>query len=824
MKSLKHIVFSLFLFISISIIAQTHVWTRTNPGGGGAFNCIKAGPTGIIVAGSDLSGFYMSKDKGASFTCIGAPQGIPSTHAISVGFDPFNPDKFFIGTISSLYRTTDGGISFSKVINSGDLSDIVVSKSNPQYVYAAVHSSYKSVDGAIYLSTDGGSTFSNVSGNTKMRMLKIISDPTNSSIIYYVSGKARDGATACIARLYRSTDSGVTFTDITGGKGEVMDADIDPVTTSNIYMTTYTTPPAGNFYKSTDNGTTWSAPINHPGGIFVKQDEPNRIRVIQPKNPSAWVAGSGTWESTDNATTWTNTGIVTKGWETAYNKDITSVADQAQGWDVFRSYGGTFEGIVKCFGTDLSDPNVILWVNGQFLYRSSDGGVTFKNIFTNPVSPGWWQSRGVDNVNMTDMAISEVNPNIIYAGYFDIGLWRSLDGGKSWQSSNDPTYTGNWNGYGGNVMSVMADPTRSGTVWTTMSGNQEGQSPTYLLKSTSTGVRGSWKLSNAGLPTTEVMGLSLDRLSNSTNRTMYVTSLGFVYKSLNDGTNWSKITKGLPSNGGLRFTAVDNFNSSIVYAGGGNGLYASIDAGANWTLIGNAEMNRGGSSDFWGSDGNGVFDIVPDPQTGGTVYVTVYGLAKGLYRGVKGTGATWTWTKLCTDNFMRKVSVHPLNNNFIYATSSSAFTDGSFDSSSRGVYFSNDKFATYSLVNDGMTWPIAMTVKCDKLNNVYVGSPGTGFQKAQIPGLPLINGIFEIKERKGNIGFYPNPATNFLNITNLPEGENNFKINIFNVLGTCVLSSTQSEKKIDVSEFSSGIYSVLLTDKYSSYSGKFIKQ
>ena len=823
MKSFNYIIFSFFLFFTANLQAQTHVWTRTNPGGGGAFNCIKAGPTGIIVAGSDLSGAYMSKDKGASFTCIGAPQGIPSTKPVSVGFDPDNAAKFYIGTISSLYRTIDGGLNFTKV-SSGDFSDIVVCNSNPQYVYAARHSSYKTVDGAIYLSTDGGSTFSNVSGNTSRRILKLISDPKNSSIIYYVTGKARDSATACSARLYRSTDGGVTFTDITGGLGEVMDADIDPVNTSNIYMTTYTTFPGGNFYKSSDNGFTWSAPIAHPGGIFVKQDEPNRIRVIQPKNPAAWNAGSGTWESSDKGTSWTKTGIVTQGWETAYNKDITSLADQTQGWDVFRSYGGTFEGVVKCFGTDMSDPNVILWVNGQFLYRSSDGGVTFKNIFTNQVSPGFWQSRGVDNVNMTDMAISEVNPNLVYAGYFDIGLWRSLDGGKSWQSSNDPTYTGSWNGYGGNVMSIVADPFREGVVWSTMSGNQEGQSPTYLLKSTSSGVRGSWKLANAGLPTTEVMGLSLDRLSNTSNRTMYVTAQGFVYKSINDGINWTKLTSGLPTNGGLRFTAVDNFNNSIIYAGGGNGLYASTDAGINWTLIGNTEMNRGGSADFWASGGNGVFDVVPDPQNGGTVYVTVYGLAKGLYRGVKGDGTFWTWTKLCTDNFMRKVSVQPLNNNFIYATSSSAFTDGSYDSSSHGVYFSNDKFANYNLVNNGMTWPFAMTVKCDNLNNVYVGSPGTGFQKAQIPGLSTVNGIFDIKNKKDNISFYPNPTIDFLNITNLPEGNNKFKINIYNTLGTCVLSSNKAETKINVSELSSGIYSVLLVGQDINYSGKFIKQ
>jgi photosystem II stability/assembly factor-like uncharacterized protein len=820
-KSIKKRIFTfvLLLLLCLSVQALTeHTWIRTNPGGGGAFNCIKAGPTGIIIAGSDLSGAYMSKDHGVSFTSIGALQGLASDHVMSVGFDPIDPKKFFIGTESYLQMTTDGGLTFSKSISLGSFNDIVISKSNPLFVYAARHTVWNTSDGAIYRSTDGGFTFSNMSGNTGMRILKLILDPNDNQIIYYVTGTSY-GASS-IARLYRSVDGGVTSSDITGGKGNVMDADIDPVTTSTIYMTTYSAFPGGNFYKSTDNGSTWSSPIAHPGGIFVKQDEPNRIRVIEPRAPATWNAGSGTWESTNRGTAWTKTGIITIGWETAYNKDITSANDQTQGWDVFRSYGTTFQGIVKCFGTDMSDPNVILWCNSQFLYRSSDGGVTFKNIFTNEVSPGWWQSRGVDNVNMTDMAISEVNPNLIYIGYFDMGFWRSLDGGKSWQSSNDLPYTGGWNGYGGNVMSIVADPLREAVVWTTMSANQMGQSPTYLLKSTSSGERGSWKLVNNGLPTTEVMGLSLDRLSNSNSRTMYVTAQGYVYKSINDGANWTKMTTGLPTNGGLRFTAVDNFDGNIVYAGGGTGLYASTDAGANWSMIGNLDQDRGGSVDFWGSSGRGVFDIEPDPQTGGTVYVTVYGFGKGLYRGVKSDGAIWTWTKLCTDNFMRKVCVNPLNTNYVYATSSSAFTDGSYDSSSNGVYFSNDKFATYSIVNNGMAWPFAMNVKCDKLNNVYVGSPGTGFQKSAIP---LSTGVEDLTN-KGNILIYSNPTNDYINILNIPKITGKYIIEVRNMLGQKVLTYPKLTSQIEVSTLKNGEYILSIIGYNINYSHKFIKQ
>lgn len=55
--------------------------------------------------------------------------------------------------------------------------------------------------------------------------------------------------------------------------------------------------------------------------------------------------------------------------------------------------------------------------------KSEDGGMTFKSIF-----------RGLsgENVDFHSMAVSPVNPKILY-GWFNRKLYRSKDGGKSWQ-------------------------------------------------------------------------------------------------------------------------------------------------------------------------------------------------------------------------------------------------------------------------------------------------------------------------------------------------------------------------------------------------------
>src|SRR3989442_8652390 len=50
-------------------------WTNVSPGAGGAFTCVGAGPGGVIIVGSDISGAYRSTDRGASWTNIGYLNG-----------------------------------------------------------------------------------------------------------------------------------------------------------------------------------------------------------------------------------------------------------------------------------------------------------------------------------------------------------------------------------------------------------------------------------------------------------------------------------------------------------------------------------------------------------------------------------------------------------------------------------------------------------------------------------------------------------------------------------------------------------------------------
>src|SRR5262245_15599127 len=68
-------------------------WTQTEPGAGGAFVTIGAGPSGIVLAAADVSGTYITSNPGgtgATWTNIGNAQGVTFTHNSAVGFHRSN--------------------------------------------------------------------------------------------------------------------------------------------------------------------------------------------------------------------------------------------------------------------------------------------------------------------------------------------------------------------------------------------------------------------------------------------------------------------------------------------------------------------------------------------------------------------------------------------------------------------------------------------------------------------------------------------------------------------------------------------------------------
>ncbi|MFK7932077.1 MAG: WD40/YVTN/BNR-like repeat-containing protein [Saprospiraceae bacterium] len=728
-----------FIFLTISLSAQVHDWQRTNPGGGGAFNNIEAGPpapngAAQIIAGSDLSGAYYSWDGGQTWGVYGAERGLLATHVSGIGFHPTSPDIFFLAVDGGVYKSASGGGFFYEVLDNGYVTDVEVSAVNPQIVYAAHQSDYFSSDGIVYKSTNGGESFTTVSTNlpSNIHILEIVAHPTDANIVYVLTGDGREAKSTAAA--YRSLNGGVTWTQLTPSSDEVMHL---AFAGSTLYLTTMQVildeeniciaGNKGQLFKSTDNGTSWgsSAVANYTGVIFTDPNQPQRIRLIDPRCPYFWFNDSGTWESTDGGQNFTRTGDPTD-WTTGYQ------AASAPQW----SYGTNYNGISKTVGGSKTDADAIFWSTIQWSFGSFDGGETFNHLHTQTGGNGW-QSTGFDNVVMTAVAANASNPNEIYIGFADIGLWRSTDGGQSWEASNPEIYTGSWGGFGGNCHNVVTDPTVAGKVWSTLRGDP-GQ-PVFLLKSTQSGAIDSWSNVTSGIPnnTEELLGLSISPTSPVNNRTLYVTADGDVYRSTNDGNSWTRVLQ----NGQLHYTAVDNQNGQIVYAGGMDGLYRSTNGGSSWTQIKSPPNIAGVYTEEWVYSEYyvGISSIVPDPNVSGQVHYTYYGgntSSGGLFRWANGQE-----TRVYEQPYLRCVTINPSNSQQMYLGSSFAYYRGFYNENSEGVLYSSNGGQSWSDVNGDLPYKHAVRMAIIESNpqQILVGNSGSGFQIAPLGGEGVLN-------------------------------------------------------------------------------------
>ncbi len=657
--------------------ASERPWKPISPGGGGWFMCVDAGPTGIIIVCSDVSGAYRSLDRGRSWDVIGSYRGLDYTHVNAVGFDPDDARIIYLGTNEGVYRSQDQGSTFQKVITSGYWGDIAISPANSEVGYAARQS------GQVYKTTDRGLTWRKVSVDLPggLCLIRLVLHPEDADTLYLISGRHRfkEG----LKVLYRSRDGGIHWTQVGGELGDIYDMALDPVHPQTLYVSVQDR----GVYKSCDGGDTWMRQTDIWGRIFAKSSAV--VRVINQ---------FGVWETKDGGASWTSKGMP---------------GDWDPGWEPGWHYGAA-EG--NSWGADMSDPDAYYWVNAQFVYGSFDGGATFGPLYTVETPPGSnrWRSTGIDNTEVYDLEISGADHNLVYIGLWDMGLWRSQDHGDTWQSCNQHEF-GWTGGRGGDVWTVLTDPTRPEVVWAGSKHTGEDGVSTHLIRSDEYGAVGSWHDVGDGLPAphyaAEIWGLSLDRTSPMGERTLFVTAGGKVYRSTDDGYHWTQVFGG----GRCRITAVDRFDGNLVYAGGDGGFFRSTDGGDSWERVGPPGLR-------------GVYDIKVDPSNPGRVYVACYGRGRGLYRSPDGGES---WERLWASDTARGVAIDPVNPDILYVTSSLNDCCGAGPQGSSGVLRSVDGGQSWQEVNEGLPWPFAWPIEVDPEDPryVFIGAPGTGYYR-----------------------------------------------------------------------------------------------
>ena len=214
-------------------------------------------------------------------------------------------------------------------------------------------------------------------------------------------------------------------------------------------------------------------------------------------------------------------------------------------------------GRVTAIAIDRSAPGTIyVGAAGSGVWKTLDGG-------------GSWQpiADSLPTLAIAALAITPTNTATVYAATKDSGVFRSDDAGGSWRAlPNSPNAEIRW----GVLIVSPRDPAK---VYMTAADG--------IYRSTDTGTTWSRVLSN-GEATDLVM-------AGGAPSTLYagIFRVG-VFETVNDGNTWTQLTNGLPASGAQQITlAICRNASRSLYTAfsmtGGLQLFRSDDAGATWT-------------------------------------------------------------------------------------------------------------------------------------------------------------------------------------------------------------------------------------------------
>ena len=194
---------------------------------GKSIRCIAAAAShpGLFLVGS-LDGVFRSTNGGQTWSKIsGSRTAIRRVESLAI--DPLNSDVYYVGTRHLAWKTTDAGAHWRRLddgmIDDSDVFTIVIDRSNPQNLFAGACS-------GIYKSSDGGRHFERIQGMPfSARRTHVLSQsPQNPSVLYAGTTEG----------LWVSKDAGETWKRVTGPEVVVNDLLAAPLPDGRILLAT----------------------------------------------------------------------------------------------------------------------------------------------------------------------------------------------------------------------------------------------------------------------------------------------------------------------------------------------------------------------------------------------------------------------------------------------------------------------------------------------------------------------------------------------------------------------------------------------------------
>ncbi len=395
---------------------------------------------------------------------------------------------------------------------------------------------------------------------------------------------------------------------------------------------------------------------------------------------------------------------------------------------------------------------------------------------SNSIRGTTWKSYPLYGGEMTSIAIDPNNPEIVYVGTRDAGVYKTRDGGTSWNPSRiGLTFYP--------IRSLAIDPQNAGILYA-------GTDYDGIWKSTDSGA--TWFKSSTGLyeGSMSIFNIIIDPQNmNIIYASMaggYGFTIGYIYKSTNGGVNWEQSDNGLLPHGDYKNAifslAIDPDNSDILYTGTNfDGVFMSTDSGKIWNGISDSLPFMGEITDPYYATINA---LAVDQHHGGRASAIIEGhyyIFNGSY-----------WQLKCSDFINESIDCahlyfYPTDTSIIYSSgdcfaksidggdnwndylgwnSCSQVPDIAFNSSTPatiyaatdilfnfdgGVFKSTDQGENWNENSDGITATVISSVAIDpqNINRIYAGEGNGHFYRSEDGGTNWYHEYFDADEFTG---------------------------------------------------------------------------